>query len=235
MLAVVTSGMRKKLAVFIFGTPGAGKGTQANLLAWTKGFYHFDSGKELRGILHDPARQDEEIVKQERKLNDGGILNTPSWVLGIFKEATERIAKAGMSIVYSGSPRTIYEAFGEGDTVGLIPYTQELYGAENIHVIYLELKPEIASSRNTIRRTCTVCGTPMLGEATLTSCPICQGELKTRTDDNPETYKTRYHEYTTRTLPIFDEFKKRNIAITTINADQKPPVIFAEILKTLGY
>lgn len=227
--------MSKNVAVLIFGTPGAGKGTQANLLEWTKGFYHFDSGKELRAILNDPDRQDEPLIKSEKELNNTGILNTPSWVLGIFKEEAEKIAKAGMSLVYSGSPRTMYEAFGEGDIVGLVPFLENLYGKGNVLAFYLDIAPEVAAARNKIRRTCTVCTNPVLGNTPVTTCPICEGELKIRVDDNPETYKTRYNEYTTRTLPILDEMKKRGMEISKFDAAQKPPAIYAQILKKLGY
>lgn len=222
-----------KQAVFIFGTPGSGKGTQANLLAWTKGFYHWDSGKELRGILYDPANQNDPFIKKEREQNEKGILNTPRWVLSIFKKGAKRVAKAGMSIVYSGSPRTLYEAFGTKTTAGLVQTLHKLYGKEHVHAFYLDIKPEIAAGRNTIRRTCTVCTTPILSQAQVEKCPICMGELNIRKDDNAETYKTRYEQYTTRTLPILDELRKQGMKIVTLNADQDPPVIFAEIKKHL--
>lgn len=224
-----------KQAIFIFGTPGSGKGTQANLLSWTKGLYHWDSGKELRSILFDPANENDPFIKKERELNQAGILNTPSWVLGMFKEAAKKISAAGMGIVYSGSPRTMFEAFGDSDNEGLIPFLQKAYGAEHVHAFYLDVAPEVAASRNKIRRTCTVCTNPVLGDAPVVTCPICEGELKTRLDDDPEKYKVRYNEYTTRTLPILDEMRKRGMTITTIKAGKKPPEIFAEIKKTLGY
>jgi adenylate kinase len=235
--------MRKNVAVFIFGTPGAGKGTQANLLEWTKGFYHFDSGKELRAILNDPTSQDDPLIRREKEFNNKGLLNTPSWVLGIFKYEAEKIAKAGMSLVYSGSPRTMYEAFGgtsadsgqEGDVVGLVPFLENLYGKENVYAVFLKVDPEVAMNRNKIRRTCTVCTNPVLGDAQVTVCPICEGELKIRIDDNPETYKTRYSEYTTRTMPILDALKKRGYTIAEFDGAQKPPAIYAQILKHLGY
>jgi adenylate kinase len=222
-----------KQAVFIFGTPGSGKGTQANLLAWTKGFYHWDSGKQIRQVLYDPANQNNARIKKEREMNEKGILNSPVWVLSMFKKEAKKIAKAGMSIVYSGSPRTMYEAFGNKTTKGLVETLEKLYGKENVHAFYLDIKPEIAAGRNQIRRTCTVCATMILSEAPVTECPICMGELSVRKDDNPETYKTRYEQYTTRTLPILDELRKRGMNIVTINADQKPPVIFKEILQHL--
>jgi adenylate kinase len=224
----------QKQALFIFGTPGSGKGTQANLLAWTRGFYHFDSGKELRGILKDPARQNEELIIRERALNEAGILNTPSWVLGMFKETATKICAAGMSLVYSGSPRTLFEAFGDAETEGLIPFLKKSYGAENVRAVYLTIDPAVAAGRNVIRRTCTVCTTPVLGDAPVTSCPICQGELKIRVDDTPEKYKVRYHEYTTRTLPIVEELRRQGITIPEIDATQSPPAVHAAIVKHLG-
>lgn len=231
-----------KKAIIIYGTPGSGKGTQANLLSWNYGFFHFDSGKKLRAILNDPANQTNKIIQREKKLNDAGILNTPSWVLSIFKKETEKVAKAGMSIVYSGSPRTMYEAFGEPSsgkgmgkkTMGLLQYLEKLYGKKNVHYFFLKISPEAAASRNKIRRTCTVCSNPVLGDAVLSQCPLCLGELKTRVDDDPEKYKVRYNEYMTRTMPIVEALKSKGVKITELNAENTPPAIYLEIKKTLG-
>lgn len=224
----------RKSAVFIFGTPGAGKGTQANLLSWTKGFIHFDSGKYLRGVLYDPARQKEALIIRERKLNDSGILNTPSWVLKIFKQQAEKIAAAGLSIVYSGSPRTMFEAFGDKKNIGLVPFLSKIYGKKNLRFVFLNVTPEVAAGRNKIRRTCTVCTTPVLGDSPVTSCPVCEGELKIRVDDNPETYKTRLNEYQQRTLPIIAELKRQGFSIYELSGEQKPPEVFKEILSVIS-
>lgn len=227
--------MRKKVAVMIFGTPGAGKGTQANLLAWTKGFFHFDSGKYLRGILYDPENQNDPVIQRERELNASGKLNTTSWLLDIFKAETKKIADAGMSIVYSGSPRIGFEAFGDEKTLGLVPLLEQLYGKEHIYAFYLDIKPEVAAARNKVRRTCTVCTNPILGDTPVTSCPICQGELKVRIDDKPDTYKIRYEAYTTLTVPVINELKNRGYEVAMLDAAQSPPAVFAEILKKIGH
>lgn len=226
----------QKQAVIIYGTPGSGKGTQANLLSWNQGFVHFDSGKKLRAILNDPALQGQKLIQREKKLNESGILNTPSWVLGIFKKETEKIAKAGMGIVYSGSPRTMYEAFGDKKTGGLLPFLEKLYGKKNVKYFFLKISPEAAAARNKIRRVCGVCNNPVLGEeaVSLTKCPLCLGELKTRVDDDPEKYKVRYNEYMTRTMPIIDLLKKKGVEITELNADSTPPEIYAKVRGRLG-
>lgn len=218
----------------IFGTPGSGKGTQANLLSWTKGYYHFDSGKELRAILNDPTRQTEKLIQREKKLNEAGILNTPSWVLGIFKKEAQKIAKAGMNIVYSGSPRTMYEAFGERKTVGLVPFITKLYGKKNVHFFFMKIAPEVAAARNKIRRICVICNNPVLGDVKVDRCTMCLGELKTRVDDDPEKYKVRYNEYMTRTMPILEALRAQGVKIKEINAEQTPPEMFTQIKKELG-
>lgn len=223
-----------KKAVMIFGTPGSGKGTQANLLMWIKGFAHFDSGKYLRSVLHDPANQGNKTIQRERKLNDSGILNTPSWVLGIFKKETQKIAKAGMSIVYSGSPRTMYEAYGDKKTVGLVKFLQKLYGKGNVYAFSLTMSQGAGAKRNAKRRTCSVCSTGVLADSTDTVCPICGGAFKVRIDDsNPEIAKTRINEYETRTRPILAELSKLGIAVCEINGEQPPYVVHQSILDIL--
>jgi len=81
----------------------------------------------LRSIIYDPSLQSNKTIQKERKLNEAGKLNTPRWVLSIFKREAKRVAKAGMSLVYSGSPRTLYEAFGDEKTEGLVPLIQKMY------------------------------------------------------------------------------------------------------------
>ncbi|MDO8601815.1 MAG: nucleoside monophosphate kinase [bacterium] len=225
--------MIQKHAVMIFGTPGSGKGTQANLLMWIKGYYHFDSGKYLRSVLYDPANQDKKIIQKERKLNEAGILNTPSWVLGLFKKETTKVAKAGMSIVYSGSPRTMYEAFGDEKTPGLVAIMEKLYGKENVNAFSLTMSPGAGAKRNAKRRTCSVCSTGVLADSTDTVCPICGGQFKVRIDDNPEVAQTRIAEYETRTKPILAELQKRGVPVHELSGEQPPHVVHAEILKIL--
>ena len=101
------------MAVVFYGPPGSGKGTQAQLLADTLHLFHFDTGNLLRNLLHDPKYKDDESIKRERELNESVKLNTPSWVLDVVTKQVDDLAKLGQSIVFSGSPRNVFEAFGE--------------------------------------------------------------------------------------------------------------------------
>lgn len=216
-----------KIAVILFGTPGSGKGMQADLMADKYGVVHFDSGKVLRGILHDPAAQKDPVIKRERKLNDAGILNTPSWVLGIFKKRTHAISQSGYGIVYSGSPRTLYEV------KGLLPFLEKEYGRKNIYVFHLRVAPAVAAKRNADRVVCTFCRRPLLTAYYPSKnpkyCPVCAGPLMRRKDDDPAKYKVRYEEYITRTKPVIEFVKKRGYKIREINGAPAPFQVFRKI------
>src|SRR3989344_7421928 len=109
-----------KKVIIVYGPPGAGKGTQANLLAGKLGLIHFDTGKYLGQLLHDSELQKNPEIKKARKIFDSGALVTPSFVLKVTSKKTKEIAKAGWGIVFSGSPRTVFEAFGNQKNEGLI-------------------------------------------------------------------------------------------------------------------
>ena len=100
----------KKIAIMLFGPPGSGKGTQANLLASKFNLIHFDSGKFLESVVHDQVRQKEAIIRRERELFDAGKLNSPSFVFREIAHRAEKFAESDLGIVFSGSPRTMHEA-----------------------------------------------------------------------------------------------------------------------------
>lgn len=222
----------KKFAVIFFGTPGSGKGMQAELAVDKYGLIHFDSGKVLRAILADKdAVKKDPVLRREKKLNDAGILNTPSWVLGIFKKRAKAISDSGYGIVYSGSPRTLYEA------EGLVPLLEKEYGKKNIHVLHLQVPAATAAKRNADRYVCSFCRRPLLTafypSKNPTNCPVCGGRLIRRVDDDPAKYKIRFKEYTTRTTPVIDFMKKRGYKVHSVNGTPAPYKVFERIQKFL--
>lgn len=213
----------------IYGQPGAGKGTQANLLSWSSGFFHFDTGRELELFLHDKDRQNDPIVQQERILFDSGKLNTPSWVMQIVKDKSREIANAGLNLVFSGSPRTVFEAFGDQNNTGLMDDLEKLYGRENMRFIWLKVSPETSIKRNTNRKICSICKNSILPNHKGDECPICGGKLLKRILDKEEIIKTRLEEYRNRTQPIMEELKKRGYIVNEIDGEQSPSEVFQKI------
>ena len=220
----------------VYGPPGAGKGTQANMLSWSKNFIHFDTGKFLEEIVHDPSKQKNKTIARERKNFDSGRLVTPSFVLKLTREKATEIGKAGFNIVFSGSPRTVFEALGDSRNKGLIETLEKTYGKKNIYPIFLKIDPQKAIKRNKKRLVCTSCGNAMLAidpRQQLKACTLCGGKLKKRTVDNPAVFKTRIAEYKERTLPIMAELKKRGYKIINIDGMPLPYEVHRKILKKL--
>ncbi len=122
--------MQKKVVIF-YGPPGSGKGTQANLLMQKGEVIHFDTGKFLEALWYDPKRQHEKMIQREKKLFETGMLSTPSFVAGEVIKEIKRMASAGWSLAFSGSPRTLYEAERE------YPIMEKLYGKKNIYIFRL--------------------------------------------------------------------------------------------------
>lgn len=221
-----------KKAIIIYGPPGSGKGTQANLLASNLGFVHFDTGRYLEKIVHDPANVKNKIIQRERKNFDTGILMTPSWVLEIVTENTKKLAAVNSDIVFSGSPRTMFEAFGDSKHISLIKTLEKLYGKKNIKIIYIDVSAKTSIFRNSHRTVCPVCDASVLYKkgAMAPHCPICASPVKKRTLDKPEIIKVRLKEYKQRTFPILRGLKKLGYKINFIKGEQPPYKVFKNIL-----
>lgn len=220
----------KKVIIF-YGPPGSGKGTQANLLASKLDVIHFDTGKVLESVVHDPANQKNPVIRRERKLFDTGILMTPSWVLSVVKKEAKRIYEADYGIVFSGSPRTMYEA------KGLLPLLIKLYGKKNIYVFVLEAASAVSIKRNSSRLMCKVCGYGLLSSYYPSKnpkhCPVCGGPFYRRTLDNPATIKVRLVEYAERTMPVLKFMSGKGVKITKLDARPAPYRVFEHISKVL--
>lgn len=224
-------------AIAIYGPPGSGKGTQANLLAWTKNYIHFDTGKILEQFLNDPENLKDPEVKKEKENFDSGKLVTPEFVLKLTAKKSTEIGESGFNIVFSGSPRTIFEAFGDNKNEGLVAVLEKLYGKENVQFAFLKIDPQIAIKRNANRKVCSLCATAILYNDSThhhTECPLCGAKLRTRAVDNPEVLQTRIKEYEERTKPIIDELKKRGYEIHEIDGTPMPYVVFEELKRAIS-
>ena len=218
--------------IILYGAPGSGKGTQANLLASKFDLIHFDTGKFFEAVVHDPKNQKNPEIRAERKLFDGGKLMTPSFVLKTVKKEAMEIHRAGYGIVFSGSPRTMFEA------EGLMPELLKLYGKKDINIFILDVPATESIKRNSSRMMCKFCGYGLLTAyydvKNPKHCPVCGGPFYKRTLDNPETIKIRLKEYNERTAPIFGYMKKHGFKQVKINARPAPFKVFEKIVKELG-
>ncbi len=229
--------MSKEQIIIILGAPGAGKGTQAELLAERFDFYHLETSKIIARNLADIKKDDfievdgkQYSLFEEKKRRDSGILISPPLITFWVKNKIKELKKQGKSVIINGSPRTLYE--GEE----LIPFLKELYGTENIQIILIELSEKDSLWRNEHRKTCELMHhTIIYNDETskLRKCPFDGSELVLRKDDKPEIIKIRLKQYRERTFPLVEFFKKQGLEVKKINGSPAPAIVFENILKVL--
>lgn len=229
--------MAKKI-IILFGPPGAGKGTQSELLKDKLGYYYFETSKILEeAFKSEDLEKSFEIegksykIKDEKDLWVKGILCSPPFVTQLVKEKINELFNQDKSLVIAGSPRTVYE--GEK----IIPFLKDLYGKENIKFVLIELSSEQTVFRNSHRRICELMRHPILyTEETndLKICPIDGSKLVRREGlDDLETIKTRLNEYKERTFPLVELFASQGIKAKKIKGEQSVADVHKDILEAV--
>jgi len=230
--------MAKPSVVIILGQPGSGKGTQAELVADKFNLYSLETSKLIETkVMNAKEGEYAEVDGQkyyfshEKELWTQGILCSPPFVSWLVKTKIEELAKEGRGVGMSGSPRTLIEG------QNLIPLLKNLYGAENIRVILLELTAEQTIWRNSHRRICELMRHPILFSKeteNLTKCPLDGSNLLRREGlDDPETIKVRLKEYAERTFPLVDFLKKQNLPVINVNGEQSVGDVYRDVLAAL--
>ncbi len=245
-----------KQVIILFGPPGAGKGTQSELLSEKMGLYLFETSKMLEREFRSadlPSREatarqgkmakneSERFVEidgekfdvlNEKEIWKKGELCSPPWVTYLTLKQLQHLHDEGDNIIMSGSPRTVYEAERE------MPLLADLYGKENIHIVLIEISAEVTVFRNTHRKICELMRHSILFNdetKTLTICPLDGSLLTNRKDlDDPETIKVRLKQYSDRTLPLFNYFKDAGFKVNKLNGEGSVAKVHEEILKMIS-
>ncbi len=92
--------------LIIFGPPGVGKGTQAELLAKELNLFHLSTGEFLRKAVSEGT----ELGKKAKEIMEAGMLVSDEIMIGIVKEALEKNINDGQGFILDGFPRTIQQA-----------------------------------------------------------------------------------------------------------------------------
>ena len=106
----------------------------------------------------------------------------------IIGERVEKIGKLNKGIVFSGSPRTLYETVSVQKRKGIIELLEKIYKKKNIFIFKINVSEEQTIKRNGNRLVCSVCRNPVLGQKSiigckLSKCPLCGAKLEHRFDD----------------------------------------------------
>jgi adenylate kinase len=231
--------MESKEVVVLLGPPGAGKGTQATLLSDKFDFYYFETSKILERRFNSAGEKDfinlqgeKYYFSQERKKWEEGALCSPAFVSHLVKKETEKLSQGNESLIFAGSPRTLYEG------KEIMPLLVSLYGKNHIKIFLIEISPEESLARNSKRRICELMRHPILyNEETkhLTRCPLDGSKLVKREKlDNPSVIKVRWQEYQKKTLPLIKYFEENNFKLIRIEGKGSVSDVFKRILQGFG-
>ena len=207
--------------MILLGAPGAGKGTQAELLVEKLSIPAISTGNMLREAMANGS----ELGQKIKKLMDEGSLVPDDVILDI---VAERVAKDDCKngFILDGVPRTLAQA--------------EALEARNVridHVISIEIDDSVIAGRMTGRRVCSKCGASYHVTAnppkTEGICDLCQGQLVTRKDDAPETVNHRLEVYHALTEVLKDFYSQRG-KLRLVEGNQSIEGANRDILKAIG-
>ena len=207
--------------IILLGAPGAGKGTQAELLVEALGIPSISTGNMLREAMANGT----EIGKQAKHYMENGLLVPDEVIFGI---VAERVAQADCAngFILDGVPRTLAQA-----------EALEAKGVRIDHVVSIEIDDSVIEGRMTGRRVCSKCGASYHIVANPTKiegiCDACGCEVVIRKDDTPETVQKRLKVYHEETEVLKDFYAKRG-NLRMVEGNQPIKQITAEILEKIG-
>ena len=213
--------------IMFIAPPAAGKGTQAELVVEKYGIPHISTGDILREI----SKEDSEIGKYVYETLASGKLVKDEITYQLIEDRLKRDdCKNGYII--DGFPRNIEQAY-EYDKI------LKKLGYEVGNVISINIDKKVLEKRITGRRICEDCQTiynindetnrPKIESV----CDNCGGKLYQRSDDNLESFETRYQTYIDKTEPIIDYYKKQKV-LKEVNGDDTVENIFKNIDKIIN-
>lgn len=194
------------MLIVLLGPPGAGKGTQGDLLAQKLGVPKIATGDVLRSAV----REGTPMGRAARAAMDRGDLVPDDVILGIMKEALGSPAAARGAIL-DGVVRT------EAQAAGLERVLDEL-GRPLDAVLIFEVPDEELVKRLSGRTVCDSCQTPYTGREPGSTCEKCGGTLVRRKDDEPEAIRNRLAVYQRQTAPVIDWYRRDGARLVSIDA-----------------
>ena len=207
--------------LILLGAPGAGKGTQAEMLVAKLQIPSISTGNMLREAIANGT----ELGKQAKQTMDEGRLVSDELVLSIVKERTAK-PDCKNGFILDGVPRTLAQA-----------KALDAMGIQLDHVVSLEIDDAVIEGRMTGRRVCPKCGASyhIAVNPTKTEgiCDLCGGETVQRKDDAPETVRHRLEVYHQLTEVLKDFYATRG-KLVCINGDQSIEGANRDILSAIG-
>lgn len=208
----------------MLGLPGAGKGTQGELLAQRLGIPRISTGDMFRAVL----RSDTALGRQVKEYVERGELVPDHLTVALVEERlAQPDARAGF--VLDGFPRTVPQAQALDEKLASVG--RPLHAA-----VYIHVPPEEAIRRIASRRVCAQCGATYSRDQVDKGggrCPGCGGPLVQRPDDSEETARRRLQVYMAQTHPVVEYYRRKGILVE-VDGQQAIPAVLADILAALS-
>ena len=207
--------------MILLGAPGAGKGTQAELLVEKLSIPAISTGNMLREAMKNGS----ELGQKVKKFMDEGSLVPDDVILDI---VAERVAKddCANGFILDGVPRTLAQA-----------EALEARGVRIDHVISIEIDDSVIEGRMTGRRVCSKCGASYHVVANPPKvegvCDLCSGELVIRKDDAAETVRHRLEVYHQQTEVLKDFYRERG-KLRIVEGNQSIEGANRDIIEAIG-
>ena len=201
--------------LILLGAPGAGKGTQAEIICAKLNIPAISTGNILRAAVKDGT----EMGLKAKSFMDAGALVPDEVIIGILKE---RLANG---FILDGVPRTIAQA-----------EAIEKMGIRIDKVLELSVADDVIVNRMGGRRVCEKCGASyhIVNKKSKVEgvCDCCGGKLVIRKDDQPATVLDRLKAYHEQTEPLVDFYRQRG-KLAVIPFNDSIEATTAEIMKAL--
>ena len=213
------------MKIVMLGAPGAGKGTQAKMIAEKYQIPHISTGDIFRANIKNGT----ELGKEAKKYMDQGQLVPDELTVKIL---LDRVANADCAngYVLDGFPRTIPQA-------KVLDNALTELGTQIDYAIDVEVPDENIVKRMSGRRACLACGAtyhiehiPPKAEGI---CDVCGQELVLRDDDKAETVLNRLQVYHNQTQPLIDFYTEKGV-MKSVDGTVDMHDVFAAIVSILG-
>ena len=187
----------------MLGAPGAGKGTQAKMIAERYGIPHISTGDIFRANIKNGT----ELGAKAKEYMDKGLLVPDELVVDLIKDRF-KADDCKKGYILDGFPRTIPQAEA-------LEAALEAAGDSVDYAINVEVPDENIVNRMSGRRACVGCGATYHIKYSPTKvegkCDACNADLIIRDDDKPETVLNRLQVYHDQTQPLIDFYSQKDI------------------------
>lgn len=210
--------------LILFGAPGAGKGTQSELLVKQNGYVQISTGDLLRAAVKNQT----ELGKKAQTYMDKGDLVPDTIVIGLVEEALKNLK--GKPFILDGFPRNSAQA----ETLDQVLARNSLKVDK---VFSLEVPRESLFKRLTGRRVCKSCGTVYHIDSKPPRkdmvCDACGGVVVQRNDDKEDVISNRLTTYATATAPLKDYYQSKG-RLVEMNGDRATEAVYKDLLGRIG-